>query len=244
MIRAGGFPVPGPVWGPYPLRTGTAVPRRPAYRTGQLLRFARQWERCEGTSLDQPLRALSRACRALQSCGIEPRWQQVYAAGALVDQRLVEMATGEGKTYAIALAAATAALLGAPVHVVTANDYLAARDAERLRPFYAALGLQCGVVGEGLGPAGRRAAYAADVTYVTARELAFDYLRDNVGRPMSASALEQVAAGWEAGPEPVMRGLCVGLLDEADSILVDEARMPLVLAGPAGDGLAGDLLEG
>ncbi|MCK7581209.1 MAG: hypothetical protein MZV65_39950 [Chromatiales bacterium] len=107
---------------------------------------------------------------------------QVIAAEIVLANRLAEMATGEGKTYAVALAAATAALAGIPVHVVTANDYLVARDAELLRPVYAALGLSVGAATQGQQPPERRAAYACDITYCTAKELVFDYLRDGLGR--------------------------------------------------------------
>ena len=107
---------------------------------------------------------------------------QVIAAWIVLGNRLAEMATGEGKTYAVALAAATAALAGIPVHVVTANDYLVARDADLLRPVYAALGLAVGAVIQGQQAGERRAAYACDITCCTARELVFDYLRDGLGR--------------------------------------------------------------
>jgi preprotein translocase subunit SecA len=143
---------------------------------------------------------------------------QLLAAALLLDQRGVEMATGEGKTLAMAAAAAVAALAGVPVHVVTANDYLAERDALEQAPLWQALGLRVGHIAPGLSPAERRWAYGSDIVFSTAKELAFDHLRDCLARPGS---------GHE---QAVMRGLCLALLDEADSILLDEAVVPLVIA--------------
>ena len=173
------------------------------------------------------------ACAA-QTLGQTPRATQQLAAAALLDQRMAEMATGEGKTLALALAAAVAALAGMPVHVVTANEYLAARDAERLAPLYAALGLRAVALPAnevGGDDAARRAAYANDIVYATARELAFDYLRDRLAFGARQPA-ERVAATLDgaASPPPLMRGLCMALLDEADSILLDEADVPLILS--------------
>jgi preprotein translocase subunit SecA len=162
------------------------------------------------------------------------------AARALLDQRLVEMDTGEGKTLAIALAAAVAALAGTPVHVVTANDYLARRDAEGLAPFYARLALDAGWIGQAMDMGERRAAYACHVTYCTAKELAFDYLRDRLLHPEDLSPLERSLREASAAQPPVLRGLCMAILDEADTILIDEARVPLILSQPAG-GLAEEL---
>ncbi|HYE38969.1 MAG TPA: hypothetical protein VEB23_03505, partial [Ramlibacter sp.] len=151
--------------------------------------------------------------------------------------RLAEMATGEGKTAAIAIAAAVAALAGTPVHVVTANDYLAQRDSAALQPFYAQLGLRVACVTQPLQAVERRRAYAADVTYCTAKELAFDYLRDGVTRTADLSPLEQRArrmGDTQAAQPPVLRGLCMAILDEADTVLIDEARVPLVLSRAEG----------
>ncbi|RYY87185.1 MAG: prepilin peptidase, partial [Comamonadaceae bacterium] len=169
-----------------------------------------------------------------QVLGVQPHRQQLMAARALLDQRLVEMDTGEGKTLAIAMAAAVAALARTPVHVVTANDYLAQRDAESLQPFFGRLGLSVGFVAQVHEMAERRAAYGCDVTYCTARELAFDYLRDSLLHPADLSALERrLRDAGSGGRAPVLRGLCMAILDEADTILVDEARVPLVLSQPA-----------
>lgn len=143
---------------------------------------------------------------------------QLLAAAMLLDHRAVEMATGEGKTLAMATAAAVAALAGVPTHVVTANDYLAERDARELAPLWSALGLRTGHIAPDHPPPQRREAYRCDIVYATAKELAFDHLRDCLARPGS---------GHE---QPVLRGLCLALLDEADSILLDEAIVPLIIS--------------
>ena len=171
------------------------------------------------------------AAAGRRELGIEFYDAQIAAARIMVDWGLVEMATGEGKTIAGAAAAATAALAGIPVHLVTTNDYLAGRDASNLTPFYRALGLTVGAVIRESDTAARRAAYACDVTYCSAKELAFDYLRDRVSR-QRGDDLEQRAARLAAGraPDTLLRGLCMAIIDEADSVLIDEARMPLILS--------------
>ena len=162
---------------------------------------------------------------------------QLHAAGALLDDKFAEMATGEGKTCAAALAAAVAALAGVPVHVMTANDYLVERDAREMGPLYAALGLRVGAVLGASHPDARRSAYACDVTYCTAREVAFDYLRDSLQSTPTGSELQRRSAllAGESAPAPLLRGLCMAILDEADSLLIDEATLPLVLSEAADD---------
>jgi preprotein translocase subunit SecA len=164
--------------------------------------------------------------------GLTPFEMQVAAARALLDNRLVEMATGEGKTLAVALAAVLAALAGIPVHIVTANDYLAERDAEALGPWYAALGLEVGTVTALSDASARRGAYARDIAYCTAKELGFDYLRDRLIGRRRGGEMHRRAASLDGGSQanPVLRGLCMAIVDEADSILIDEARVPLILA--------------
>lgn len=181
--------------------------------------------------------------RALEACenhlGYRPHASQIIAARALLDKRLAEVATGEGKTMAIALAAATAAMAGAPVHVITANDYLAARDAAALAGFYAAFGLSTGAITQPMATDARRAAYRADIVYCTAKELVFDYLRDSLANPRAASDLAERArrlGGSTPQAQPsLLRGLCVAIVDEADTVLIDEARVPLVLSRAAGN---------
>ncbi|WP_292933302.1 DEAD/DEAH box helicase [Noviherbaspirillum sp.] len=148
---------------------------------------------------------------------------QFLAAWLMLDRRLVEMQTGEGKTLAVAVAAATCALAGIPVHVVTSNDYLVERDAACLAPVFHALGLTVGTVISGMSTQRRAQAYRCDITYCTAKELAFDYLRDHLASPADR--------GIDQGPaEHRLRGLCMAIVDEADSVLIDEARMPLILS--------------
>jgi preprotein translocase subunit SecA len=168
---------------------------------------------------------------AARELGQRPHSAQLFAARAMLDEQLAEMATGEGKTLAAALTAAAAALARVPVHVITVNDYLARRDGERLRPLYAWLGLTTGVVTQEMDPQARRAAYACDITYCTAKELVFDYLRDALARGSDAGTLHERIAPRLT----VLRGLCMAVIDEADSVLIDEACVPFVLSRSHGD---------
>ena len=162
---------------------------------------------------------------------------QMIGAYAMLRGYLAEMATGEGKTLTAALAAGTAALAGLPVHVVTVNDYLARRDAELTEPIYTALGLSVGVVVGGQSMQERQAAYRADITYCTNKELAFDYLRDRIVLGQHDGNLRLKLEGLqEEAPRATklrLRGLHFAIVDEADSVLVDEARTPLVISGEA-----------
>jgi preprotein translocase subunit SecA len=145
---------------------------------------------------------------------------QLQGALALAGGRVAEMQTGEGKTLAAVPAVVWYARSGEGVHVLTANDYLARRDAEWMRGIYAWFGLSVGVIQQGMALPARRAAYRCDVTYATANEAGFDYLRDRI----ALSPAEQVHRPFSAA-----------VVDEADSILIDEARIPLVIAGGAAD---------
>ncbi len=159
---------------------------------------------------------------------------QIQGAWALLDGKFAEMQTGEGKTLTALPAAITAALSGRPVHVITVNDYLAARDAAELGPVYRALGLTVGVIQHEDEADTRRAAYACDVTYGVNKEIAFDYLRDGLtlGKQRSyASRMAGKLSGAGEMPPLLLRGLYFAIVDEADSILVDEARTPLIIAG-------------
>ncbi len=163
---------------------------------------------------------------------------QLMAGYALLRGRLAEMATGEGKTFCATLPACTVALAGYPVHVITVNDYLAKRDAAKMKPLYDFLGLSVGVVFQGQEKPLRRQAYAQDITYATNKEVAFDYLRDRVAVKGQGSRLHQAARllrGQAAHEEAlVMRGLYYALVDEADSVFIDEARTPLILSASRG----------
>jgi preprotein translocase subunit SecA len=153
---------------------------------------------------------------------------------AMMRGALAEMQTGEGKTLTATLTAAAMALTGRPVHVVTVNDYLAARDAAEMTPVYARLGLSVGVVTGDMAPEARRAAYRADITYCSNKELAFDHLRDRITGGAEAGPLARRADLLHLGAaaeDTLLRGLAFALVDEADSVFVDEARTPLVLSG-------------
>ncbi|WP_342362751.1 prepilin peptidase [Terrarubrum flagellatum] len=175
---------------------------------------------------------------AARRVGMRPYQVQLMGGLALMQGRLAEMQTGEGKTLTASLAAATAALGGWPTHVVTVNDYLAERDAEELRPLYEALGLSVGFVKQGQEPPQRRAAYACDVTYAVNKEVAFDYQRDRLAmgrrRLQSNAMVDRIGRAEAGGPSLLLRGLHFAIVDEADSIMIDEARTPLIIAG-AGD---------
>ncbi|HEX2136571.1 MAG TPA: preprotein translocase subunit SecA [Microvirga sp.] len=162
---------------------------------------------------------------------------QLMAGWALLQGKLVEMATGEGKTMAATLPAATVALAGYPVHVITVNDYLAQRDATQMGPLFRFLGLSVGAVVQGMSKSEKREAYSRAVTYCTNKELAFDYLRDRVAMARRGSrlhlSLEKLWGNARRDEEVLLRGLYFGIVDEADSVFIDEARTPLILSSPA-----------
>jgi preprotein translocase subunit SecA len=178
---------------------------------------------------------------ATRQLGLTPYDVQLMAAWSMLRGRMAELATGEGKTLAASLAAATAALAGRMVHVVTVNDYLAERDHAQLSPLYRALGLTAGLVVHGQTPAERRAAYACDIVYASNKEVVFDYLRDQMRRRATPTALHGRVArldGRRAHEDGlVLRGLDFAIVDEADSVLIDEARTPLIISERAADGV-------
>ena len=143
---------------------------------------------------------------------------QLIGGIVLHQGKIAEMKTGEGKTLVATLPAYLNALAGRGVHIVTVNDYLARRDAEWMSPIYKLLGLTVGVIVHDLDDVQRRAAYAADITFGTNNELGFDYLRDNMKYDLA---------------DCVQRGHQFCIVDEVDSILIDEARTPLIISGPA-----------
>ena len=184
--------------------------------------------------------ALTRAA-AQRTIGLSHFPVQLMGGHVMLEGRLAEMETGEGKTLTATLPAATVALAGLPVHIVTVNDYLAQRDGEWMRPIYAALGLSVGIAQHGEQPAERRAAYAADITYCTNKDLGFDYLRDGLTLATRAGRgrllLEKALRGDDRLDRLLLRGLHFAIVDEADSVLIDEARTPLIISGTqdAGD---------
>ncbi|MCX8495114.1 MAG: hypothetical protein ORN51_02910 [Akkermansiaceae bacterium] len=165
--------------------------------------------------------------------GLKAYEVQLMAATALVRGFFAEVDTGEGKTLAIGLAAAFHAWSGLPCHVITANDYLAGRDAKNLSSFYKRAGLTVGAVLGDDRDEDRRVAYHCGVTYTTAKEAAADYLRDRLRRAdmqLRSTRLLAVMAGQKGGVEPVQRGLHATLIDEADHALIDEAVTPLIIS--------------
>lgn len=183
-------------------------------------KFKQQYE--EGRSLDEILPEAYAVVREASTRVMKMRHFDVQLLGgiALHEGRIAEMRTGEGKTLTATLPVYLNALSGKGVHVVTVNDYLAERDANWMRPLYEFLGLTVGVIKSQQPTEEKRAAYLADITYGTNNEYGFDYLRDNM-----AFRLE----------DKVQRELNYALVDEVDSILIDEARTPLIISGPASD---------
>jgi preprotein translocase subunit SecA len=173
---------------------------------------------------------------AVQTIGQRHYDVQLVGGWILLEGMVAEMETGEGKTLTATLAAAAAALAGVPVHVITVNDYLAERDAKWMAPIYEALGLDVGTIVHGMTPDRRQKSYACAVAYCTNKELAFDYLRDRItlrGDP-SRLHLQLETVGTRAqnrNSRLLLRGLHFGIVDEADSVLVDEARTPLIISG-------------
>jgi len=159
---------------------------------------------------------------------------QLMGGYAILKGLLAEMETGEGKTLVATLPAATAALAGIPVHVITVNDYLTDRDAGLMGNLYRFFGLTVGCVIHDKTPPQRRAAYSCDITYCTNKEVVFDYLRDRITLGDSAGELElhaeHLARRDGRSERLLLRGLHFAIVDEADSVLVDEARTPLIIS--------------
>nr|WP_309594365.1 preprotein translocase subunit SecA [Moraxella osloensis] len=185
--------------------------------------FKTQFE--QGTSLDTILPEAFAVCREASSRVLGMRHYDVQLIGGITlhEGKIAEMRTGEGKTLMATLAIYLNAISGKGVHVVTVNDYLASRDAELNRPLFDFLGLTVGVIYSQQDPMEKFQAYAADITYGTNNEYGFDYLRDNMVFRLD---------------EKKQRGLNYCIIDEIDSILIDEARTPLIISGQAEDSSA------
>jgi preprotein translocase subunit SecA len=179
--------------------------------------------------------ALVAAC-AKQTLGLEFYDEQLFGGWVMHHGALAEMQTGEGKTLTATLPAAVAALAGVPVHVITTNDYLVERDAEQMGPLYANLGLCVATITEPMNLDERRHAYTADVVYVSNKQIVFDYLKDLQSMGTYPSSLRGRLQSSLIDPlnqsKPVMRGLCFAIIDEADSVLIDDAQTPLILSAP------------
>ncbi len=178
-----------------------------------------------GETLDKLLTEAFAVVREASRRVLGMRHFDVQMVGGMVlhDGKIAEMRTGEGKTLMSTLPAYLNALAGKGVHVVTVNDYLASRDAEWMGRLYGFLGLTTGVNLSQMAHETKQAAYAADITYGTNNEYGFDYLRDNMVYEMS---------------QKVQRPLAFGIIDEVDSILIDEARTPLIISGQSEENTA------
>src|SRR5436305_11280352 len=179
-------------------------------------------ELAEGKTLDDILVPAFATVREAAKRAIGQRHFDVQMIGGMIlhEGQISEMKTGEGKTLVATLPVYLNALAGRGVHVVTVNDYLAKRDSEWMGQIHAFLGMKTGVIVHGLDDEQRKAAYDCDITYGTNNELGFDYLRDNMKYRME---------------DMVQRGHIYAIVDEVDSILVDEARTPLIISGPLDD---------
>ncbi|MCP5181106.1 MAG: hypothetical protein H6993_11985 [Pseudomonadales bacterium] len=187
--------------------------------------------------LDEPLiiEAFALISRHIEDCfGLVPHDEQLFAGWCLLSGAMTEMRTGEGKTLTAALPAVTLALNAVPVHVITANDYLVARDAAFLKPLYRRFGLRVDHVQADMDDDRRRLAYAADVVYCANKQIIFDYLRDHLRVGPARHGLTDVCQDLLGNrqAQPLLRGLCYAIVDEADSALVDDARTPMIISRP------------
>ena len=199
-----------------PKRPTSARASPPSFKASPTPKISKAAERA---ALDEILPEAFAVVREAGWRAVQMRHFDVQLIGGMVlhQGKISEMKTGEGKTLVATLPAILNALAGQGVHVVTVNDYLAKRDAEWMGKIYEFLGLTVGVIVHDLDDEERRAAYAADITYGTNNEFGFDYLRDNMKFEMK---------------DCVQRGHYYAIVDEVDSILIDEARTPLIISGP------------
>lgn len=193
-----------------------------------------RWEAKAGTPLKKLLVEAFALVResARRTLNMQHFEVQIMGAIALFEGHIAEMQTGEGKTLTATMPAFLRALPGYGCHVITVNDYLADRDCESMGPVLQMLGLSVGKILESMEPDERRANYAADVTYGTSKEMGFDFLRDRLrmgASPDEGPSLRKYVRTLQGAEEPVQRGHYFALIDEADSILIDEARTPLII---------------
>lgn len=201
----------------------------------------------DSTHLAQVLACVALACeRRLQ---LRPHPVQLAGARALLAGRLVEMQTGEGKTLVAAMAATAMAGTGAAVHVISTNDYLARRDAEDMSPLFGFFGLTVGCIQGGMSESQRRSAYASPICYAAGKEVVFDYLKDGLAGhgllPARVTHLQKMLAAPARGgrQQPLIPALHFAIVDEADSVMIDEARTPMILSHPAPPSFEVALLE-
>ncbi len=227
----------------------------------QLIEHARAVRRQRHACLEPAAAALPAVAEAARRrLGLDPYPVQFRAALALLHGTIAEMATGEGKTLAVALAAVPLGWTGLPLHILTANDYLARRDAGNLGPFYTFCGLDAGRVTSTMGPSERSENYAAAVVYTTGKEVLADFLRDRLVLGPHQDAAQRIARrhfrqSLPAMERLVLRGLHFAIIDEADNLMIDEAVTPLIISRKVDSGslveavtaagrLAGELIEG
>ncbi|MGB1237054.1 MAG: preprotein translocase subunit SecA [Pseudomonadales bacterium] len=205
-------------------KIGALEPSMQALDDGQIIQKTQEFRErlTKGETLDSLLPEAFALVREASVRNMSMRHFDVQMVGGITlhEGNVAEMRTGEGKTLVGTLAVYLNALTGRGVHVVTVNDYLASRDAEWMRPLYESLGMSVGVVLSQQPPEAKRTAYACDITYGTNNEFGFDYLRDNMAF---------------SPEEKVQRDFQFAVVDEVDSILIDEARTPLIISGPAQD---------
>jgi len=260
--RVGDEPLPAGLDAVWDAAVGTAkalVPRRPRLmrRAGRVLALEGAYRDLTDARLREAadeMRALFRRGKetpadldrafalvrevARRQVGMEPFRVQVAGALALEAGCVAEMATGEGKTLAATLPATVAGWRGRGCHIVTHNDYLAARDAEWMGPVYRFCGLRASAVQQEMDPPSRRDAYQADITYCTNKEVTADFLRDRLAlgrlQGLPEALMARITEGAGRGPDRlVQRGLACAIVDEADSLLIDEAVTPLIISGEA-----------
>jgi len=171
---------------------------------------------------------------ARRTLGMQHYPVQLIGGYVMLNGMIAEMQTGEGKTLTATLPACAAAMAGIPVHLITVNDYLVKRDAEEMGPVYRALGLKVGTILEGMDLPTRQDSYNADITYCTNKQLTFDYLKDRLvfgnKRGRLRMSLDRLNEDTSSMDKLLLRGLHFGIVDEADSVLIDEARTPLIIS--------------
>ena len=204
----------------------------------ELKRYSRElgWKAKSGVALKKLLPDAFGLVReaARRTTGMTPFVVQLMGGMAMFEGGIAEMQTGEGKTLTAVLPTYLRALTGKGCHIVTVNDYLAGRDAEEMGPIYQSLGLTVGCIQTPMEADERRAAYACDVTYGTAKEMGFDFLRDQLRQGITRGAIDrhgllETEPGATPSESPAQRGHHFALIDEADSVLIDEARTPLII---------------
>lgn len=192
--------------------------------------------RLHGTSADRAYRsfALTREV-AGQRLGMRHFDVQLMGGWVLLNSMVAEMKTGEGKTLTATLPACTMAMTGIPTHIITVNDYLAKRDSSLMQPIYEAMGVSLGVIQHGMSLEERQRAYGCDVVYCTNKELVFDFLKDHLRQPQRpgriAHAVQGLYGSFDKSTSLNLRGLYYAIVDEVDSVMIDEARTPLVISG-------------